>query len=449
MAVRRTGLVRARQAAGFTQETFAEAMGVDRSAVVRWEGGTRRPSPHQRPRMSGLLAITTGALDDLLHPPPGDIASTPPSGGSGSLPIAMFHADAPSLQEEADRLGLATVGCADHLPDGGDDVLRRELLAGVLGVAGAALIGPSRADAQALSRVPATVNGLRRLVESVQSDYLACRYSRLAAGLPEVVRYAHALRASVDSASHARVDGLMATAYRHATWLALRLGEDGLAAGLSNQSLSIAQASGDPLVEAEAAQLGAVVLRRFDQTDQAQRLVLDTAGRLDSTGLVEPGHTAAYAMLLETGAYTAAIAGRRDTALDLHAEASLAVCTIGGAQPVTLTPSWIDSRHLGLYEISVHRKLGDFGTSIEAARAIRPGSITVTERLVRYWEDVALTFGAWGKREQAFHALLAAERAAPEEVRLRPWARDLTRRLRSSGPRLPGLTEFAARAAIT
>lgn len=346
------------------------------------------------------------------------------------------------------RLGLATVGRADPL-DGGDDVLRRELLAGVLGVAGATLLGLPQADARPLTTGPVTVDGLRRLVDRAQADYLACRYSELAASLPRVLRYAQATRAAVNSEQHGEVDALLATAYRHATWLALRLGEDGLATGLSDQAITTARASGDLLVEAEAAQMGAVVLRRFEQTDQAQHLVVDTAGKLDSaTGLADPAHTAAYSMLLETGAYTAAIAGRRATALDLHTEAITAARATPGTLPATLTTSVVDARYLGLHEVSVHRKLGDYGTAIEAARAIRPGSITVTERLVRYWEDVALAFGAWGKREQAFHALLAAERAAPQEVRLRPWAHRLTRQLRSSGPPLHGLREFAARAGV-
>ncbi|SHG74604.1 hypothetical protein [Streptoalloteichus hindustanus] len=326
-------------------------------------------------------------------------------------------------------------------------MLRRNLMAGVLGVAGAALLGPPRAEAQA--HEPVTVAGLRRLVDQAQTDYLACRYSHLASGLPRVIRYAHAARAAVQADQRCQVDALMATAYRHATWLALRLGEDGLAAGLSDQALSAARTSGNLAVEAEAAQMGAVVLRRFDQTDQAQHLVVDTAERLHrDAGLTGPGHTAAYAMLLETGAYTAAIAGRRDTALDLHSEAAAAARTTRHGRPEPLTPSVVDAHYLGVYQISVHRRLGDCGAAIDAARAIRPVSITVTERLVRYWEDVALAYEAWGKRREAFSALLAAERAAPQEVRLRPWAHRLTRQLRSSGPALPGLREFAARAGV-
>ncbi|MEV0681707.1 helix-turn-helix transcriptional regulator [Actinosynnema sp. NPDC050436] len=346
------------------------------------------------------------------------------------------------------RLGLATVGPTDAL-DGGDDVLRRELLTGMLGVAGATLLGLPSAGATASGSCPVDVDGLRRRVGQAQADYMACRYSQLATAVPDTIRYAQAVRAVVDGDRRGEVEALAATAYRHATWLALRLGEDGMAVGLSEHAISTARVSGDLLVEAEAAQMGAVVVRRYDQTDRAQELVVGTAARLENTaGLADPRHTAAYAMLLETGAYTAAIAGRRSDALDLHAEATAAVRTTRVTLADRPTPSVVDARFLGLYEISVHRKLGDYGTAIAAARAIRPDSITVTERRVRYYEDVALAYGAWGKREQAFHALLAAEKAAPQEVRVRPWAHRLTRQLRSSGPTLRGLPEFAAHAGV-
>ena len=66
MAVRRIGLARARKAAGFTQESFAEAMRVDRSTVVRWEAGEREPLPYQRPKLARLLRMSLDRLDQVL-----------------------------------------------------------------------------------------------------------------------------------------------------------------------------------------------------------------------------------------------------------------------------------------------------------------------------------------------------------------------------------------------
>jgi transcriptional regulator with XRE-family HTH domain len=76
MAVRRTGLARARKAAGFTQEKFAEATHVEPTTVGRWEAGTREPLPYKRPLIARLLEISMNELDELLHPEVGSVAVT-------------------------------------------------------------------------------------------------------------------------------------------------------------------------------------------------------------------------------------------------------------------------------------------------------------------------------------------------------------------------------------
>ncbi|HWD79609.1 MAG TPA: helix-turn-helix transcriptional regulator [Kribbella sp.] len=49
MATRRDGLARRRAAMGFTQETLAEHLGLERSTVGRWERGTGTPQPWNSP----------------------------------------------------------------------------------------------------------------------------------------------------------------------------------------------------------------------------------------------------------------------------------------------------------------------------------------------------------------------------------------------------------------
>ena len=56
-----------RLAAGYTQESFAEQLGVDRSTVGRWERGTQSPQPWQRPDLAAALDIDLEELDDLLR----------------------------------------------------------------------------------------------------------------------------------------------------------------------------------------------------------------------------------------------------------------------------------------------------------------------------------------------------------------------------------------------
>ncbi|WP_158073282.1 helix-turn-helix transcriptional regulator [Amycolatopsis sp. CB00013] len=66
MASKRTGLMRARKAAGLTQERLAEALEMDRSTIGRWEAGDTEPLPHTRFKLARHLRITTEKLEELL-----------------------------------------------------------------------------------------------------------------------------------------------------------------------------------------------------------------------------------------------------------------------------------------------------------------------------------------------------------------------------------------------
>ncbi|MFD1145632.1 helix-turn-helix domain-containing protein [Saccharothrix hoggarensis] len=102
---------------------------------------------------------------------------------------------------------------------------------------------------------------------------------------------------------------------------------------------------------------------------------------------------------------------------------------------------------VGLYRISIARVLGDFGTAVEAARRIDPAAIPLVERRARYWSDLARSFHQWGKPEQCYRALLAAEHASADEVRYRKPIQQITTNLlrHPTARALPGLRAFATR----
>ncbi|GAA3492034.1 helix-turn-helix transcriptional regulator [Streptomyces cremeus] len=68
MATRRRKFAERRKACGLNQERFAEAAGVDRSTVQRWESGETGPQPWQRPKIAKVLRVTASELDLLLTP---------------------------------------------------------------------------------------------------------------------------------------------------------------------------------------------------------------------------------------------------------------------------------------------------------------------------------------------------------------------------------------------
>lgn len=82
MAAKRTGLARARKAAGLTQESLAEAMHIDRSTIVRWESGQTEPQPYLRPKLARMLGVSLAKLEDLLAP--GQPAGAPDSSQESS-----------------------------------------------------------------------------------------------------------------------------------------------------------------------------------------------------------------------------------------------------------------------------------------------------------------------------------------------------------------------------
>ncbi len=72
--MRRAELATARKAAGYTQESLASALNVDRSTVIRWEAGDYAPLPYLRPKLARLLRQTPEQLRALID---GDPGSTP------------------------------------------------------------------------------------------------------------------------------------------------------------------------------------------------------------------------------------------------------------------------------------------------------------------------------------------------------------------------------------
>lgn len=67
MAVtRRRSFAQARRAAGYTQESLAERLGVDRTTVARWESGEYSPQPWLRPRIAEAFGVSLSALSELV-----------------------------------------------------------------------------------------------------------------------------------------------------------------------------------------------------------------------------------------------------------------------------------------------------------------------------------------------------------------------------------------------
>ncbi|MET9295765.1 helix-turn-helix domain-containing protein [Streptomyces sp. NPDC003077] len=93
------GLARRRKFLGFSQETFAEAVGVNRTTVARWESGKYEPQPPLRQKLAAVLQVDLHELDALVVQARGSRQAPP-----------------------------ATSSLVSHTPLDSDDMIRREFL---------------------------------------------------------------------------------------------------------------------------------------------------------------------------------------------------------------------------------------------------------------------------------------------------------------------------------
>lgn len=98
---------------GFTQESLAERLGVDRSTVVRWERGSSDPQPSLRLALAGALGVSMSALDSLLADGPAahdrghdsQAVATPDQDGALSWPDELSEPLIGTLVSESSFMG--------------------------------------------------------------------------------------------------------------------------------------------------------------------------------------------------------------------------------------------------------------------------------------------------------------------------------------------------------
>ncbi len=211
----------------------------------------------------------------------------------------------------------------------------------------------------------------------------------------------------------------------------------------ADRAMVYAELSGSPVAAAAAARDLSIVLRHQDQPAAASQHILKAAAQMEATGLRTEVQASAYAQMLCTASYTAAVAGDRDQALVMIREATRAAHSLPDEAPegrlFPLTPAAVD-----LYAVSVHWALGDAGSALEAGRRLHADQFKTAERKGRMHTDLARAWWQRGRPEQTAAELLFAVRVSPSEVRDRPSIRQIVAALRSRHPRTPGVRELVA-----
>lgn len=246
MAVRRTGLAHARKAAGFTQESFAEAMCVDRSAVARWETGAREPLPHQRAKLARLLKVDMDVLDKLLSP----ADATPTSA------VQRWCAPVSADDDEQDALELVR---RINASDVGDETLTRLEAA----VDELAIAYPTTPPNVLLGRVRQYLGYVGRLLDArktlaehqrllVVGGWLSLLGATVHIDLNQESAAAARLKTAASLALHTGHDEIRAWVYETEAWHALTDGHHAKALELAQTAKSIAPAGGSIAIQAVA-----------------------------------------------------------------------------------------------------------------------------------------------------------------------------------------------------
>lgn len=418
----------ARQAMGFTQIQAGRLAGYSGASISRYETGATRLTDistlRHLARVFGIPATSLGLSGADPSPPP------------------------------------ITMGSVRADPGGGDQLNRREVLTTMLAAVGGVMLLPVPALAEhditggldellfgsPQTSVPGVkLERLSGMLASAKRDFRACRYRELATRLPVLLRTAEATRDNQGVEGRASAETMISDAYALATEVLTKLHENGAAWATADRAMQAANVADDPRALARAQRLAAIVLRRSAHRAKAQAVVLDSARKFaSSTQLSLPGDASFYASMLCTGSYTAALTDHRSAACGLLDDASQVVTEHGG------TGFGINDITLYGIGIGIARALGDYGKALDYSRQVRLDLLGTAERHARYWEDTALAWWGRGRPDASFQAMLNAERAAPQEVRYRPWAQQLATQLLSMGPvvGLSGLREFATRAGV-
>ena len=287
---------------------------------------------------------------------------------------------------------------------------------------------------------------LSRSVSRARSQYQACRYSELVSQLPALLADLRVACVTLTGDGRRQASALSADAYHVTAGFLLKVGDQGLAHLAADRSMSAALASQDPLTVGASARIVTHTLMNSGQLTAAISTARNHSLRLEHEVKEHtPEFLSVYGSVLLRGAIAAAQHDERGTAHEMLAEAAGAARRLG--TDANLRGTAFGPVNAQLHQVNVAVTLGDAGTAVDLARRINLAAITVTERKATLLIDVARAFFQWGRYEQAYAALRAAEQTAPEEVAARPAVGALVRNLAALAP--PGIRrdaeQFASR----
>jgi transcriptional regulator with XRE-family HTH domain len=403
-----------RQAAGYTQERFAEELGVDRSTVGRWERGVQAPLPWQRPDIATALKITLDQLDNLLREP---------APGFDIPVVTELHTLASSYTASLEPLRRVVLGRSrtTHVEP------------------------PALSDAAASAKM----NEAHRLYQSADYDGTA---DLLPALVQQFDSFVGGTNGHVDP-SQARI---AAATYIAAAKLATKQADAGLAWVTADRALRLAAASGHHgLVGAANYQVACALLRAGHDSD-AEQVAAGAADDMLTYVADELAGQQQREMISARGALlllSAILAARRGGGTDAQRYLSAARQL---AEQLGVDGNWLwtafGPTNVAIHEVAVRIDLGDTKQAMELGTAIDTDGLpnVLAGRRSQVHLDLARASVQQGEDSRAVLHLLEAERVAAQAISRNAVVRSLLNTLLARERRgsTPGLRALVIRADV-
>jgi hypothetical protein len=261
---------------------------------------------------------------------------------------------------------------------------------------------------------------LRRSVATAWAAFQACRYWDLNGMLPGLIAACQAgLHGAEAGRGDERATDLLSQVYQLAVFDLTKRGEGQLALLAADRGMLAAEQAGEELGVAACARVLAAALLSAGQAAKAKQVCIGFATPLqERLGAGSAAEVSVYGALHLKGAVAAARLGDRASTQGFLEEARAAARRLGGDANHYWTA--FGPTNVAVHQVAVAVELGDGGTAVERAKQVRIAALPSMERRAQHLIEVACGYGQWGKNRQATDLLVAAERLAPEEVRVQP-----------------------------
>ncbi len=262
---------------------------------------------------------------------------------------------------------------------------------------------------------PPSITRLRAAIRSTETIRRRGELTKITAVLPGLIADARSAVAAHSGADGRAAQAVLAEAYQIAATTLAALGKEDAAFTAIERSISAARHSDDPNLETMAISSLSWVFMKQGRVDDAQRVAVRAAERIEPGFRSSPVELSVWGILLLRAASAAVRAGRPADAKELLCLASAAAACLGADQVWYATP--FGPTNAGVAAVNAYVDMGEPAKAISHASRLTGLASLPPTWLARHYLDHALAYADMAKDNRATRALLAAERVAPEWMR--------------------------------